>query len=82
MASGRALPSMREVELCSACSPIFSIALKYTSAALDNAVRRGEERGGKDLACLPTSPSKQHTGQPPPGTSPMGKGTLFFPICA
>lgn len=28
MVSGRALPSLCEVELCSACSPIFSIALK------------------------------------------------------
>ena len=40
----RGLPSMCEVELCSACSPIFSIALKYTSAALDNAVKRREGR--------------------------------------
>lgn len=34
---GSALPRICEVELCRACSPIFWMALKYTSAAWDRA---------------------------------------------
>lgn len=34
---GSASPRICEVELCKACSPIFWMALKYTSAASDRA---------------------------------------------
>ena len=46
---GSPLPRICDVELCRACSPIFWMALKYTSAASDRAV------WGEGLGAVPSS---------------------------
>lgn len=59
---GGASPRIWEVELCKACSPIFWMALKYTSAASDRAA------WGQRMGLCPAPPHRLHL--PPPSGDP------------
>ena len=83
MGKGRASPRICEVELCRACSPIFWMALKYTSAASDRAAwRRGGVQTQPLLCVLPTSHSgglsfgQESVGGSGRGGGGRGKGCL------
>lgn len=54
---GGASPRICEVELCKACSPIFWMALKYTSAASDRAAGEKGRRPAPPLRPSPPSGS-------------------------